>query len=106
MKSFENDPDCFFQEFFYTVLATICYIIAFIVLLSGFGYCARTPKCDARIAAGVTSLFCRNLTNYSPATSAAKLFEVVGYWLDAHSIPLPLFTLSLIGKQKYQNPYL
>jgi hypothetical protein len=41
------------QELFYTVLATISYIIAFIVILSGFGYCAGTAKCDARIAAGV-----------------------------------------------------
>ena len=31
------------------------YCISFIVLLAGFGYCAgNVPKCDARVAAGVS----------------------------------------------------
>jgi hypothetical protein len=45
-----------FQEFFWTAFATICYVVAFIVIFSGFNYCAGTPKCDARIAAGVSLL--------------------------------------------------
>jgi hypothetical protein len=33
------------------------YCISFIVLLAGFGYCAgNVPKCDARVAAGVSKL--------------------------------------------------
>ena len=43
-------------EFVYTLIATILYIIAFIVILAGFGKCAGFSPCDARIAAGV-SLF-------------------------------------------------
>lgn len=40
-------------EYFYTVVVTIAYAIAFIVILAGFGYCAgSSPKCDARVAAG------------------------------------------------------
>ena len=41
-------------EFVFTCLATIFYIIAFIVLLAGFGWCAGANDCDARIAGGVS----------------------------------------------------
>ncbi|XP_023341197.1 uncharacterized protein LOC111711157 isoform X2 [Eurytemora carolleeae] len=44
-------------EFVFTCLATIFYIIAFIVLLAGFGYCAGVSDCDARIAGGVFGIF-------------------------------------------------
>merc|ERR1712012_16877 len=45
-------------EYYFTVIATFLYCIAFIVLLSGFGYCAGLqPKCDARVAAGVFGIF-------------------------------------------------
>ena len=44
------------QEYVFTVAATVLYALAFIVLLAGFGYCAggNQPKCDARVAAGVS----------------------------------------------------
>nr|ALS05095.1 CKLF-like MARVEL transmembrane domain-containing protein 4-like protein [Centropages tenuiremis] len=46
-------------ELVYTTVATAFYVIAFIVLLSGFGGCAhfRMYDCDARIAAGVFAIF-------------------------------------------------
>ena len=46
-----------FQELIFTAGATVMYCISFIVLLAGFGYCAgNVPKCDARVAAGVSKL--------------------------------------------------
>jgi len=44
-------------EVIYTVIATILYFIAFIVILEGFGSCAGLRLCDARIAGGVFGLF-------------------------------------------------
>lgn len=44
-------------EFLFTVFTVILYIIAFIVLLSGFGWCATASDCDARIAGGVFGIF-------------------------------------------------
>lgn len=43
----------FLQEYFYTAFVTLLYFIAFIVILAGFSWCARSSWCDARIAAGV-----------------------------------------------------
>ena len=47
-----------FQEYFYTLITTVLYFIAFIVIMAGFGYCTGRGNggCDARMAAGV-SLF-------------------------------------------------
>ena len=44
------------QELYYTIAVTIFYVLAWIVLLAGFGYCAGNQGgiCDARIAAGVS----------------------------------------------------
>jgi len=45
-------------EVLYTVIATALYVIAFIVLLAGFGWCAGlSTDCDARIAGGVFAIF-------------------------------------------------
>lgn len=44
-------------EFVYTLIATILYIIAFIVILAGFGKCAGFSPCDARITAGCFGIF-------------------------------------------------
>ncbi|TRY61462.1 hypothetical protein TCAL_01778 [Tigriopus californicus] len=44
-------------ELYYTILATILYFIAFIVILAGFGGCAGRSGCDARIAAGAFGIF-------------------------------------------------
>ena len=47
------------MEVIFTLLATVFYIVAWIVLLSGFGWCTTSHKgrhstiCDARVAAGV-----------------------------------------------------
>jgi hypothetical protein len=47
-------PFTFLQvELIFTIITTILYLIAFIVILSGFGWCAGNSECDARIAAGV-----------------------------------------------------
>ena len=43
-------------EFIFTASATFLYCTAFIALLSGFGICAGTPRCDARLAAGVRAI--------------------------------------------------
>jgi len=48
-------------EVVFTILATIFYIIAFIVLLSGYGWCTTSiPRgstlCDARVAGGVFAI--------------------------------------------------
>ena len=42
------------QELYYTFVVTLLYILAWIVLLAGFGWCAGREICDARIAAGVS----------------------------------------------------
>jgi len=49
-------------EVIYTFIATILYFIAFIVILSAFGWCTTSyPKgtdyCDVRVAAGVFGIF-------------------------------------------------
>lgn len=44
-------------ELVYTIITTILYFIAFIVLLAGFGNCPGNTICDARIAGGVFGLF-------------------------------------------------
>ena len=46
-------------EVIFTIVATILYLIAFIVILSGFGWCTTsystgTHFCDARVAGGVS----------------------------------------------------
>ncbi len=40
-------------EYYYTIVATVSYLIAFIVILSAFGHCAGDSWCDPRIAGGV-----------------------------------------------------
>ena len=45
-------------EVIFTLLATVFYIVAWIVVLSGFGWCTTSHQvssniCDARVAAGV-----------------------------------------------------
>jgi len=49
-------------EVIFTIVATILYLIAFIVILSGFGWCTTsystgTHFCDARVAGGVFAIF-------------------------------------------------
>eukprot|EP00088_Acartia_fossae_P071453 TRINITY_DN9802_c0_g1_i1.p1 TRINITY_DN9802_c0_g1~~TRINITY_DN9802_c0_g1_i1.p1 ORF type:complete len:186 (+),score=16.80 TRINITY_DN9802_c0_g1_i1:167-724(+) len=44
-------------EVLYTCISTALYVIAFIVILAGFGWCAGNATCDARIAAGVFAIF-------------------------------------------------
>jgi len=49
-------------EVIYTLLATIFYIVAWIVILAGFGWCTTSHQlsatlCDARVAAGVFGIF-------------------------------------------------
>lgn len=49
-------------EVIFTIVATVLYLIAFIVLLSGFGWCTTSHKagthfCDARVAGGVFGIF-------------------------------------------------
>ena len=49
------------MEVIFTLLATVFYIVAWIVLLSGFGWCTSSHArhsniCDARVAAGVRVL--------------------------------------------------
>lgn len=49
-------------EVIFTLLATIFYIVAWIVILAGFGWCTtshsiRSTICDARVAAGVFGIF-------------------------------------------------
>ena len=47
-------------EMIYTIVATILYAIAFIVILAGFSWCSSSQKntgshfCDARVAGGVS----------------------------------------------------
>jgi hypothetical protein len=58
-------PFTFLQvELIFTIITTILYIIAFIVILSGFGWCAGNSECDARIAAGVSKTFFWNLQRH------------------------------------------
>jgi len=50
------------MEVIFTLLATVFYIVAWIVLLSGFGWCTSSHVihsniCDARVAAGVFGIF-------------------------------------------------
>ena len=49
-------------EVVFTFVATVAYLISFIVLLAGFGWCttshkAGSPECDARVAGGVFAIF-------------------------------------------------
>lgn len=49
-------------EVIFTIVATVLYLVAFIVLLSGFGWCTTSHKngthfCDARVAGGVFGIF-------------------------------------------------
>nr|ACO15478.1 Plasmolipin [Caligus clemensi] len=44
-------------EYFYTMVATILYITAFIVIFEGFGNCPGQTVCDERIAAGSFAIF-------------------------------------------------
>merc|ERR1712088_1109543 len=49
-------------EVIFTLGATVAYIIGWIVILSGFGWCTTSHKinstiCDARVAAGVFGIF-------------------------------------------------
>ena len=46
----------FVKELYYTVVVTVLYILAWIVILAGFGHCAGIGICDARIAAGVSTV--------------------------------------------------
>ena len=46
------------MEVIFTLLATVFYIVGWIVILSGFGWCTTSHRisstiCDARVAAGV-----------------------------------------------------
>ena len=49
-------------ELIFTLVATVLYIIAFIVILSGYSWCSSSQKfggsreCDARVAGGVSAL--------------------------------------------------
>ena len=44
-------------EYFYTIVVTVLYAIAFIVLLAGFGWCSGNhTRCSTRTAAGVRIL--------------------------------------------------
>ena len=49
-------------ELIFTVVATILYVIAFIVVLAGFSWCSYSQKnngshlCDARVAGGVSCI--------------------------------------------------
>ena len=51
-------------ELIFTVVATILYVIAFIVVLAGFSWCSYSQKtngshlCDARVAGGVSCFKC------------------------------------------------
>jgi len=50
------------MEVIFTLLATVFYIIGWIVILSGFGWCTTSHRisstiCDARVAAGVFGIF-------------------------------------------------
>jgi len=51
------------MEVIFTLLATVFYIVAWIVLLSWFGWCTTSHRgrhstiCDARVAAGVFGIF-------------------------------------------------
>ena len=51
-------------EYYYTVVTTALYITAFIVILAGFSHCTGDPKCDARVAAGVSSIPFNNVFLY------------------------------------------
>lgn len=49
-------------EVIYTLVATVFYIVAWIVILAGFGWCTTSHRvastlCDARVAAGVFGIF-------------------------------------------------
>jgi len=50
-------------ELIFTLVATVLYIIAFIVILSGYSWCSSSQKfggsreCDARVAGGVFAVF-------------------------------------------------
>ena len=49
------------MEVIFTLVATVFYIIGWIVILSGFGWCTTSHRisstiCDARVAAGVSVL--------------------------------------------------
>jgi len=49
-------------EVIFTLLATVFYIVGWIVVLSGFGWCTTSHRksstiCDARVAAGVFGIF-------------------------------------------------
>jgi len=44
-------------EYYYTLVVTVLYAVAFIVLLAGFGHCVGDHRCDSRTAAGVFGLF-------------------------------------------------
>ena len=72
------------QEYYFTVIATFLYCIAFIVLLSGFGYCAGLqPKCDARVAAGVRK-YCNTFQSINTSIS------IFHFRFLASSILLPM----------------
>ena len=42
-------------EYYYTLVVTVLYAVAFIVLLAGFGHCVGDHRCDSRTAAGVSA---------------------------------------------------
>ncbi len=48
-------------ELIYSIVVMFLYFTAFIAIFAGFGYCAagNSPKCDARVAAGVRQTFSR-----------------------------------------------
>ena len=42
-------------EYYYTLVVTVLYAVALIVLLAGFGHCVGDHRCDSRTAAGVST---------------------------------------------------
>ena len=76
-------------ELIFTVVATILYVIAFIVVLAGFSWCSYSQKtngshlCDARVAGGV-SLFSFN--GLKPSNTESIESDVVNIWSRSHKI--------------------
>ena len=76
-------------ELIFTVVATILYVIAFIVVLAGFSWCSYSQKtngshlCDARVAGGV-SLFSFTFNGLKPSNTKSIECDVVNIWSRSH----------------------
>ena len=77
-------------EVIFTLGATVAYIIGWIVILSGFGWCTTSHKinstiCDARVAAGVSNIkFSKKKPRLSVFFQVFGIFNSIAYGLGTY----------------------